>query len=203
MHGRSARCLLAVVVWMLAPRFSLGQSDRANFIPQTPDPAPRFAIPTARGTQAPGHVLPAGAFAQISQAAGIIFAGRVLAVSHHPASQGESVGTIEIAFHVDRAIRGTIPGERLTISQWSGLWSGGQRYRVGERVLLLLYPRSRLGLTSSVGGPMGRFQTDAQGHVLFSDYQFKAFRLDPVLGGKSRVSFGDFALAVRRSGEEK
>ena len=37
----------------------------------------------------------------------------------------------------------------------------------------------------------------------FSAQHLSAFRKDPVLGGKSRVAFSDFALAVRRAGEEE
>ena len=80
---------------------------------------------------------------------------------------------------------------------------GGQRYRVGERVLLFLYPPSKLGLTSCVGGRMGRFTVDPWGRVLLSAQHLSAFRADPVLGGKSRVRFSDFALAVRRASEEE
>ena len=79
------------------------------------------------------------------------------------------------------------------------LWSGAQRYRVGERVLLFLYPPSKLGLTSCVGGAVGRFTIDPRGRVLLSAQHLSAFRTDPVLGGKSRVTFIDFAMAVQRS----
>jgi hypothetical protein len=109
---------------------------------------------------------------------------------------------VAITFHIENAIRGTAAGETLTISQWIGLWSGGQRYRVGERVLLFLYPPSKLGLTSSIGGGMGRFTIDPWGRVLLSAQHLSAFRADPVLGGKSRATVSDFALAVRRASEE-
>jgi hypothetical protein len=113
------------------------------------------------------------------------------------------VETIAITFHIENAIRGTTPGQDLTISQWIGLWSGGQRYRIGEHVLLFLYPPSKLGLTSSVAGRIGRFTVDPWGRVLLSAHHLSAFRADPVLGGKSRVALSDFARAVRRaSGEE-
>jgi hypothetical protein len=110
---------------------------------------------------------------------------------------------VRITFHIENAIRGATPGETLTISQWIGLWSSGQRYRVGERVLLFLYPPSKLGLTSCVAGGMGRFTIDRWGRVQLSAQHLSAFRADPVVGGKSRVRFSDFASAVRRaSGEE-
>src|ERR1700687_4738232 len=124
-----------------------------------------------------------------------------MAIARRPANNGQTVETVTITFHVDNAIRGATPGEDLTISQWIGLWSGGQRYRVGERVLLFLYPPSKLGLTSCVSGAMGRFTINPRGRILLSAQHLSAFRADPVLGGKSRTRFSDFVLAVRRAEE--
>lgn len=139
----------------------------------------------------------------IAQAAGTIFSGTVTAIARRPAARGQTVESVAITFHIENAIRGATPGEDLTISQWTGLWSGGQRYRVGERVLLFLYPPSKLGLTSCVAGGMGRFNIDQWGRVLLSAQHLSAFRADPVLGGKSRLPFSDFASAVRRAREEQ
>ena len=50
---------------------------------------------------------------------------------------------------------------------------------------------------------MGRFSIDPLGRVLLSAQHLSAFQADPVLGGKSRVRFSDFALAVQRAGEEE
>jgi hypothetical protein len=143
------------------------------------------------------------AFPVMTRAAGVIFSGTVISIARQPATAGQAVETVAITFHVENAIRGVMPGADHTISQWIGLWSGGQRYRIGERVLLFLYPPSKLRLTSCVGGEMGRFRIDTSGRVLLSAQHLSAFRTDPVLGGKSRVRFGDFALAVRRASEEK
>jgi len=142
-------------------------------------------------------------FRIISRAAGAIFSGTVTSITRRPATRGQAVETVAITFHIQNAIRGATPGEDFTISQWIGLWSGGQRYRVGERVLLFLYPPSKLGLTSAVAGPMGRFALDRWGRVLLSAQHLSAFRTDPVLGGKSRLRFSDFALAVQRASEEE
>ncbi|MGA7930571.1 MAG: hypothetical protein WCA20_31815 [Candidatus Sulfotelmatobacter sp.] len=60
-------------------------------------------------------------------------------------------------------MRGTSPGQSLTIQEWAGLWTSGERDRVGERVLLFLYSPSKSGLTSPVAGAMGRFAMDSQG----------------------------------------
>jgi hypothetical protein len=148
--------------------------------------------------------LPPSAFARLAQKAGIIFSGTVTNVEHDPANApGQAVGTVAITFHVETAIRGATPGKSLTITQWVGLWSSGQRYRVGERLLLLLYPPSRFGLTSCVASGMGRFSVDSSGSILLSPQQVLAFRTDPVLGGRSRLRLSDFASAVRWAGEEE
>lgn len=142
-------------------------------------------------------------FHDVVRASGTIFSGTVTRIERRPANQAQALTTVAITFHVEGAIRGAREGEDFTILQWAGLWSSGQRYRVGERVLLFLYPRSKLGLTSCVAGPMGRFEVNEWGRVLLSAHHHSAFRTDPVLGGKSRLHFGDFALAVRQAGEEE
>jgi hypothetical protein len=140
---------------------------------------------------------------QIAYAAGTIFSGTVTAIARHPPTHAQALETVAITFHVERAIRGASPGTDLTVEQWMGLWASGQRYRVGERLLLFFYPPSKLGLTSSVGAEIGRFRVDPAGRVMLSAQQLSAFRADPVLAGKSRVTFNDFALAVRRTAEEE
>ncbi len=207
MFGRNCTGLLAVLVLVLAPAILRGQTGRV-------DAAPEFAVhrPPEVGQSSPSnelrHYLPVTppetiGFPLIAGAAGTIFSGTVVSVERRAATQGQPVETVAITFHVENAIRGATPGENLTISQWIGLWSGGQRYRVGERVLLFLYPPSKLGLTSCVAAGMGRFTIDPWGRVLLSAQHLSAFRTDPVLGGKSRVRVSDFALAVRRASEEE
>jgi hypothetical protein len=142
-------------------------------------------------------------FPQFVRAAGTIFSGTVTKIERRPATAGQSVETVTVTFRIENALRGATPGQDLTITQWMGLWSSGQRYRVGERVLLFLYPASKLGLTSCVGGALGRFAVDRSGWVLLTAQHVAAFGRDPVLGGKSRARFGDFAWAVRQAGEEE
>lgn len=142
-------------------------------------------------------------FAQLARSAGIIFSGTVARIERHPATAGQSLETIAITFHIENAIRGAARGKDLTITQWRGIWSSGQRYHLGERVLLFLYPRSKLGLTSVVAAPMGRFEVDSWNRVVLSARHLSLFQSDPVLGGKSRVALSDFALAVRQACEEE
>jgi len=200
MHGRSCSCLLALLFTALTAVLVSGQS-------QVPDRAPGFAIPAAPVSPFSPR-LPVGSpriygLPQLAEAAGTIFSGTVTAIARRPANRGQPIETVAITFHVENAIRGATPGEDFTISQWIGLWSAGQRYRVGDRLLLFLYPPSKLGLTSCVGATLGRFSLDPGGGVLLSAQQLSALRKDPVLGGKSHVRISDFAWAVRRvSGEE-
>jgi hypothetical protein len=217
MHGRNCVRLLAAASFILAATDLPGQNrvsaDRsavsqssAPYLPtysiQYPGPdsvgsAPRFPIIpiTPRGSP-PSAAPQTFGFPQLARAAGLIFSGTVSGIVRHPATAAQSVETVAISFHVENAIRGTAPGTDVTISQWIGTWSNEQRYRIGERLLLFLYPPSKLGLTSCVGGPLGRFSVDPMRRVMLSSQHRLAFREDPILGGKSRAPLSDFVLAV-------
>jgi hypothetical protein len=204
MHGRIGFALLTAASLIL-PVLLYGQSDRGQpeqgFQPifQATKPAPAMASLTPQQPHPPWVPPPTLGFPQMAQAAGIIFSGHVTAVAR--SAHGNAVETVSVTFHVEQAIRGVSSGQSLTIAQWMGLWSSGQRYRVGERVLLFLYPPSKLGLTSCVGGSLGRFVVDPLGRVLFSAHHVFAFRADPILAGRSSVAFSDLAAAVRQVGE--
>jgi hypothetical protein len=203
MYGSNCYCLLAFTLLLFQPMAVRAQSDSSGptrdfTFPISP---PRIPLPPTAGPPIRPPFNPTGIFGltQLTQAAGTIFAGTVTAVAHQPATGSQAIETVAITFHVEQAIRGATPGQNLTITQWMGLWSSGQRYRVGERLLLFLYPQSKLGLTSCVGAGMGRFSFDAWGRVLFSAQHLAAFQMDPILGGKSAVTFNDFAQALRQA----
>jgi hypothetical protein len=140
---------------------------------------------------------------RLVQAAGVIFSGRVTFVGHAALSQGPVPSSTTVTFQVEQAIRGTSPGQMLTIREWGGLWGNGERYRVGEHVLLFLYAPSKLGLTSPVAGAMGRFAIDSHGRVVLDPQHLAAMAADPILSGKATVTYSDFARAVwRANGEE-
>ncbi len=136
-------------------------------------------------------------FQQLVRSAGIIFAGRVMSVGPAAPSSGPAHAATSITFLVERAIRGTLPNQSVTIREWGGLWERGERYRVGERVLLFLYGPSRLGLTSPVAGAVGRFALNSQGKIVMSAAHIAAFAGNPILRGRAVVSYGDFALAMQ------
>src|SRR5689334_14750259 len=76
---------------------------------------------------------------QLASKAGYIFSGTVISVERSRASNPGSVASTQITFHVDEGLRGVRSGQTLTIREWPGLWSQGERYRPGERVVLFLY----------------------------------------------------------------
>ncbi len=99
---------------------------------------------------------------QVARAAGLVFSGTVLGVASQPANDG-SVPTIHLRFKVDRAIAGVRSGQVLTVREWAGAWSLHRPMHSGDRVLLFLYPLSKLGLTSPVSGRSGQVALDASG----------------------------------------
>jgi hypothetical protein len=114
--------------------------------------------------------------------------------------------TVEITFRVDDAFRGVKPGRSLTIREWVGLWLAGERYHAGERVVLFLYPLSKLGLTSPVGGRFGRFDVDEQEMARVhqpGDRRFPARPIDraPVRERAGQIRYRDLARAIRTAEE--
>ena len=104
-----------------------------------------------------GQVAPAGPVAQpqtvvdilhdLSDKADVIFAGQVLAIRR------PNNGVVEVEFRVDQTIRGCTAGTPYILREWDGLWAGdSQRYRVGQRLLMLLHATSATGMSSPVGG---------------------------------------------------
>ncbi|MGD0792031.1 MAG: hypothetical protein ABR920_09695 [Terriglobales bacterium] len=104
---------------------------------------------------------------QLSRRAGMIFAGTVLAAATQTAATDRAVpGTtpaVQLSFRVDQPIAGVERGQVLTIHEWAGAWAMHRPMRSGQRVLIFLYPPSRLGLTSPVGGSLGQVALDPSG----------------------------------------
>ena len=104
---------------------------------------------------------------QLSRRAGMIFAGTVLG-STPPATTIDraipaSIPAVQLSFRVDRAIAGVARGQVLTIREWAGASSMQPPMIKGQHILIFLYPPSRLGLTSPVGGSLGQVVLDASG----------------------------------------
>ncbi len=143
---------------------------------------------------------------QATQRAGTIFAGRVMSITPIRATASDRIGSVQVTFQVEQAVRGVRVGQTLSIREWAGLWSSGERYHMGERLMLFLYAPSKVGLTSPVGGPGGRLAVDREGRVRLSPLQAQAvrvispqIRIDP----DHRVPVRDFTRAVRRMAMEE
>ena len=119
-----------------------------------------FVLPLgARVTARPVNTftlqIPQPMLRRIVRDSGRIFAGTVIDIQR--TQDGPGVPITQVTFRIEEAIRGVRKGDQVQIKEWGGLWQSGERYRTGERVLLFLYPASKLGLTSPVAGTMGRW----------------------------------------------
>ena len=93
-----------------------------------------------------------------SQAA-VIFSGQVVAVSRE-----DSAGFVDVRFRIDDAVRGCPKSGFYVLREWVGLWTGQpERYRVGQRRLMLLTARGPSGMSSPVGGMDGAIPLVATG----------------------------------------
>jgi len=222
---RSCWRLLAVCSLIFAsPRLLFGQDAQAARAPDSAPAierafAPNLTLPRESWPVTSVWIPPSGPpgpypvapqrpiLPEIVRAAGIIFSGHVTSIGRAASSSAQGPTSTSVTFQVEHAMRGTSAGQSLTIHEWAGLWISGERYRVGEHVLLFLYSPSKLGLTSPVAGGIGKFAVDAQGRIVMNAVQTATVAVDPVLaektGGKSVVLYADFARAVQRSGGEK
>jgi hypothetical protein len=104
---------------------------------------------------------------QLSRRAGMIFAGTVLTAATPTAATDRAVAgvtpAVQLSFRVERAIAGAERGQILTIHEWVGAWSMHRPMRSGQHLLIFLYPPSRLGFTSPVGGSLGQVALDPSG----------------------------------------
>ena len=92
---------------------------------------------------------------QMADRAGVIFVGRVAGVRRQDGG-GVASGVVEVTFEVDQAIRGCAAGTPFVLREWAGLWEGDdQRYRVGQRLLMLLHAPNAAGMSSPVDGMDG------------------------------------------------
>jgi hypothetical protein len=98
------------------------------------------------------------------------------------------VPAVELRFRIDHPIAGVQSGQVLTIHEWTGALSRQPTLRAGDRVLIFLYPPSRLGLTSPVDGPQGAIRLDSSG-------QNVPVRSSPGLSTSSGAQRGNSASA--------
>jgi hypothetical protein len=160
--------------------FSLGWlffSAAANSAAQSPDDS---IAALALGPQ----------WKQLSRRSEMIFTATVLA-SNTPAVAKQipkldptaidhiAPAQIEIRFQVDEPIAGVKRGQIVTIHEWSGAAARHRPLAPGDRILLFLYPPSRLGLTSPVAGARGVVPLDSTGRTLSANANFPDDRSPP------------------------
>jgi len=122
-----------------------------------------------------------------------IFAGTVIKIDRSVSSATSAIAATRMTFRVEEPIRGVRKGQIVEVREWGGLWQTGERYRVGERVLLFLHPPSKLGLTSPVGGAIGRFEIDRDRRVKLRGNGSS---------GVSKIELRSLAAALRRAAKE-
>jgi hypothetical protein len=184
-------CWKLVVVALIFTLISLPSLAEQPSRLQLPAISPRVTYPQ--------HLPP------LTLSAGYIFAGTVKSIARAAPIKND-VATVQINFHVDLGMRGVQTGQALTIREWAGLWASGERYRVGERVLLFLYPPSKLGLTSPVQGSMGRFTIGSDGRVGVDPRRTGCCTPHPPVGstsgGITRVTPVEFVHFLRAAEKE-
>lgn len=133
--------LLSFVVLLLGCTTALAPSSPAAMADPPAPPAQSIIQP---------------ADADLSAHAAVIFRGTVVSVEPVP-TPPDGVGTMRVRFRVDEGFRGVQADQLFTLTEWQGLWTAGDRYRVGEPLLLYLYaPAPSSGLASPVSGYAGR-----------------------------------------------
>jgi hypothetical protein len=160
---------------------------------------------------------------QLSRRAGMIFAGTVLAAATQtvttqvaatdqviPSTTPSTTPAVQLSFRVDHAIAGVERGQILTIHEWAGAWSMHRPMSRGQHMLIFLYPLSRLGFTSPVGGSLGQVALDPTGKNV-SKYERKPpaligndlTRRPPVPADARSVSVVQLERAIRSARNEE
>jgi len=173
-------------------RFTLFLTILASIVPAAAEPRLQ---PSAHVSSAvlSDLAIPKPILRHIIRDSGRIFAGTVIKVERVDPTPASAIATTQITFRVDEPIRGVRRGQVLQMREWAGLWQTGERYRVGERVLLFLYPPSKLGLTSPIGGTSGRLQIDRNRRVAVKS-------ANPA--GARTIELKTFVAALRRAARE-
>ncbi len=127
-----------------------------------------MGLPAPRPATAIGRTLD---LATMTDRAGNIVSGRIvqLRAGSHP--KYSNIGVLYVTVKVGEMMKGA-PAEKFTFMQFSGRAPAAPSgkslstaqtlpdlpsYRVGEEVVLFLYPPSSVGFTSPVGGEQGKF----------------------------------------------
>lgn len=114
--------------------------------------------------------------ATMTERAGNIISGRITQLRGGTHPQYHNIGVLYVTMKVNEMLKGE-PGETFTFMQFTGRaldnnggkglssvqpLPDGPSFRVGEEMVLFLYPPSSAGFTSPVGGEQGKFQFKRQ-----------------------------------------
>ena len=114
-----------------------------------------FAVVAPRVGVAQSSTSTSDALNAMTDRAGVVFLGTVSSI-RHIASDGGSSGAVEITFAVEQAVKGCTTGSTYALREWAGLWMANDaRYRVGQRLLMLLHAPGPGGLSGPVDGMNG------------------------------------------------
>jgi len=148
-----------------------------------------------------------------SRRSGMIFTGTALAAPVETVAIDRPVlgliSSVQVRFRVDEPIAGVERGQILTIREWAGASSTLRSMIVGEHVLLFLYPLSRFGLTSPVGGSLGQVRLDSDGRwVSKNEFRrrrevFRRSSLPDSVSEIQSISAEQLARAIRAAREER
>lgn len=111
---------------------------------------------------------------QLNTSAGAIFSGTVLQIERVVTADAKPA-FVRVKFRVDEAVRGCRSGDMVTLDEWAELWVRGDRYRKGQRLVVLLYPPSQTGVSSAVAGGLGTFFIGPDGLLRATPQQTSSF----------------------------
>lgn len=160
---------------------------------------------------------------QLSRRAGVIVHGRIVEVRAEGHPDYPNVPTVVVGVSVIENVRGA-QGKRTTFRQYApalrlrsgpvgtraGKYSTAE-YKMGEEVVLFLYPESKRGLTSTVGAGQGRFRVlreatgttlvvnEAGNHGLFEDVAASAKQSGVSLSGAEQRMLSRSGVPVELS----
>src|SRR3954463_1505975 len=119
-----------------------------------------------------GQFLPPAEFSleKLNRSAGTIFSGSVTQIERATTADGKPA-FVRVRFRVDQAVRGCNVGDTISVDEWAELWVRGDRYRMGQRVLIFVYPPSQTGFSSPVAGDVGTFTIGPEGLLRITPLQ--------------------------------
>jgi hypothetical protein len=100
-----------------------------------------------------------GALTDMAGRAGVIFVGHVVSIVRNDAA-----GFVDVRFGIDQPVSGCPATNEYGVREWAGFWVGqADRYKVGQRFLMMLHLPGASGMSAPVGGVDGAIPLVAAG----------------------------------------